>query len=194
MSFGKFCILQLLLESWFSTFIRGLDNLAAVHHNMGSLLRQSLSEGPAPELSSEKLPICKISHFTTFLRILIFSLTIIVRQTYSCLQHLVVSLQCQSFTKKLAVGAIFRNFLICEISHFKTFTRILAFNHARGLGNFAAIYYNMVPLLRQNFSESQVSEVSSEKLVICEILHFTTFPRIFVCFQQLEEDWPILQL
>ena len=65
---------------------------------------------------------------------------------------------------------------------------------ARGLGNFAAIYYNMVSLLRQSFSESQVSEVSSEKLVICEILHFTTFPRIFVCFQQLEENWPILQL
>ena len=134
MSFGKFRILQLFLESWFSTFIRGLDNLAAVHHNMGSLLRQSLSEGPAPELSSEKLPICKILHFTTFLRILIFSLTIIVRQTYSCLQHLVVSLQCQSFTKKLAVGAIFRNFLICEISHFKTFTRILAFNHCKRIG------------------------------------------------------------
>ena len=83
--FAKFRILQLLLESWFSTPTRGLGNLAAICCNMVSLLRQSFSENLESELSSEKLVICEISHFTTFVRILIFSPTKRVGQLYSCL-------------------------------------------------------------------------------------------------------------
>ena len=73
-------------------------------------------------------------------------------------------------------------FAFCEISHFTTFARILFSALTRGLGNFAPVYYNMVSLLGQAFSESLESELSSEKLVICEISQFRNFSRNLVYF------------
>ena len=60
-----------MLESWFSTLTTGLSNFAAVY-NMVSLLRQSFSESLNSGLSSEKLVICEISHFTNFNRSLVY--------------------------------------------------------------------------------------------------------------------------
>ena len=55
-------------------------------------------------------------------------------------------------------------------------------NLTRRLGNFAAVCYTIVSLLRQSFSESLDSGLSSEKLVICEISHFKNFNRSLVYF------------
>ena len=68
----KFRILQLLLESWFSNLTRRLGNFAAVYYTIVSLLRQSFSESLDSGLSSEKLVICEISHFTHFNRSLVY--------------------------------------------------------------------------------------------------------------------------
>ena len=82
--------------------------------------------------------------------------------------------------KSLQKGISSNKFVIYEI--FTTFARVLFSTITRGLSNFAAVYYNIVSLLRQSFSESLESELSSEKLVICEILRFTNFNGNLVYF------------
>ena len=84
--------------------------------------------------------------------------------------------------KKLAVRAIFKKTVISEIPHFTIFSRILAFNPYKRLGTFEAVYYTMESLLRQSFSERLQLGLSSEKLVISEISHFTNFNRNLVYY------------
>ena len=69
-------MLQLFRESWFSTFTRGLGCSAAVYDIMISLLWQSFLESLKSGLSSEKLLIWEILHFTNFNRNLVYFLWI----------------------------------------------------------------------------------------------------------------------
>ena len=93
--------------------------------------------------------------------------------------HVVLSLQCQSLTENLQNKAnqkilYFAKFRILQLA-LQSWFPILT----RGLSSFVAVYYTIVSLLRQRFSESLESGLSSEKLVIS---HYTNFNRSLVYF------------
>ena len=72
--FAKFCILQLLLESWHPSLRRGLGNFTLLFiSRIVSLKCQSFIENLQLTLFSENLVFCEISHFTTCARILVFN-------------------------------------------------------------------------------------------------------------------------
>ena len=84
---------------------------------------------------------------------------------------------------KLAVSAIFRKFSILRNFAFYNLCQNLGFQPLQqDWATLAAVYYTMVSLLRQSFSENLDLGLSSEKLVICEISHFTNFSRSLVYF------------
>ena len=85
--------------------------------------------------------------------------------------------------RKLAISAVFRK--SCILQNFRILQLVLESWFpilTRGLGSFVAVYYTIVSLLWQRFSESLESGLSSEKLVTCEISHFTNFNRSLVYF------------
>ena len=94
----KFRILQLLLESCFPILKRGLGNFAAVYYTMVLLPRQGFSESLESGLSSEKLAICEISHFTNFNRILVY---FPCKKIHWYLKHWMKSMWHECFWKKI---------------------------------------------------------------------------------------------
>ena len=87
--------------------------------------------------------------------------------------------------KKRAVRTIFKK--MCNLRNFSfyNFGWNLVFNPYKRIEQLCSIY-NMVSLLRQSFSESLESGLSSEKLVICKISHFTNLNRHLVYFPSIK--------
>ena len=145
-----------------------------------------MQEGLQPGLFSENLVFGEILHFTTFAKYFFINykhleqLWELANFTPALISHSIITML--TLHSKLAGTAIFRKFSICEISHFTTFAESWFSNLTSGLGNFATIYYTIVSLLRQSFSESLDSGLPSEKLAICEVSHFTNFNRRLVYF------------
>ena len=122
--FANFRILQLLLESWFSTLTRRLGNFVTVYYNIVSLLRQSFSESQESELSSEKLVIFKILHFRNFSRNLVYFPWIKdLQKKLSMYRYWMESIWHQCFWKNVSINKLLKKVVFCEISHFTTFPK-----------------------------------------------------------------------
>ena len=120
---AKFRILQLLPESWFSNLTRRLGSFATVYYTIVSLLRQSFSESLDSGLSSEKLVICEISHFTNFNRSLVYFPWIKSLTTLQLLITLNGINMTPAFFKKGSLNSLLKKVVFCETSHFTTFPK-----------------------------------------------------------------------
>ena len=99
------------------------------------------------------------------------------------------SLHCQNFIKNLQLELSSEKFVICEYSHFTTLLESRFSTRKSGLGNFAVVYYYVITLLRQNFSESPELGLS------CNLRNFTFYNfSENLDFQSYEEGWATLQL
>ena len=108
-----------------------------------------------------------------------------LEEGWAILQPLLVSRSIITMTqllRKLSVRYIFRK--TC-ISHFTNFPKILVFSpYIRIRQFYNSLSYHGITTMTQLFREPAVRAAESGiylgKLVICEILHFTNFPRISV--------------
>ena len=224
------------LESWFSIVKRGLGNFATVYHTTVSLPRQSFSESLESRLSSEKLAICKSSHFTNFNRNLVYfpcikdlaTLQVLItlnginmtpaflkkkysqftlkscilqifafynfsenldfhsyEEDWATLQLPLISrsiITMPKLHKKLAVRAIFKKNIIAKFHILQLLLESWYSTLTRGLSNIAAVYllYHGIITTTKLLRKPGAKGLSSERLVIYEILDFKTFLRILI--------------
>ena len=116
-------------------------------------------------MTTEDLVFSKISHFTNFARILVFTPYKTIGQLYSSL-YTMVSLLGQSVSQIL---------VICEILHFRKFNRkFVYFPWIENLILRPLITFTGISMTPAFLKEDSINS-PPKKLVFCKISHFTTF-------------------
>ena len=150
-----------------------MGNFATVYHAMVSLPWHSFSENLQSGISSEKLVICEISHFTNFSRILVFSPYIRIGQFCNSLSYHGITTMTQLLrnpaVRAAESGRYSGKLVICEISHFTNFNiNLIYFPWIKDLATLQVLIHRMESIWQCFWKKCAIHSLFLKSCIFCK--------------------------